>query len=443
MFGRKGTGISRRRVAPAKIGVLMAVVTIAIGVALFNKDRISTSLSSGDLLRVNFAQDYKLRESLTDVKIAGVPVGRVSSVKETGDGTAVVEVKIDDGVRQKLGRTPSAAIRPVTMLGGKYYVDLVPGGDKGNPDDDIPVERTKVPVELDKVARALQPSALDGARSSISQLDKTLGNGGSTAIDQLLADAPSALAPASDVLTAARGTNPRTDLPSLVSGLESTGRVLTQQDGQLTSIVEDLSSTSSVLGNRARDLAATLNTLPETLRSADSGLSRLDTTLGKLKDTADSARPVARELNNTLEHADPVLVKARPLVTDAKNLLVDARPLVQDLVPAGKRTTDVLHGLNGPVLDRVTGPITKFVMSPWNGTGNYNGSGSDRPFYQEVAFLAANLVRESVVSDPNGHVIMAHAGVGPGSVGGLPISFEQLVAGLIQMQVQKAEGGPR
>ncbi|MFF5988817.1 MlaD family protein [Prauserella flavalba] len=421
----------------------MAVVTVAIGVALFNKDRIATMLSPGDVMRINFAQDYKLRENLTDVKVAGVPVGRVSSVEENGDGTAMVEVKIDDGVRGKLGKSPSAAIRPVTLLGGKYYVDLVPGGDKGTPDGDIPVARTTVPVELDKVARALQPSALDGARSTIAQLDKTLDNGGTAAIDELLADAPPVLVPAGQVLTAAQGTNPRTDLPNLVHNLESTGRVLTEQDGRLDSIVRDLSSTSSVLGNRARDIASAIETLPDTLHSANSGLSRLDTTLGKLRDTADSARPVARELNKTLEHADPVLVKARPLVSDVKNLLVDARPLVQDLVPASQRTTDVLRGLNGPVLDRVNGPINKFVLSPWNGTGPYTGSGSDRPFYQEVAFLAANLVREAVVSDRNGHVIMAHAGVGPGSVGGLPISFEQLVSQLIQMQVQKPEGGPR
>jgi phospholipid/cholesterol/gamma-HCH transport system substrate-binding protein len=429
--------------SPARIGVLMAVLTLAIGAALFNKDRIATVLSSGDVVRINFAQDYKLREDLTDVKIAGVPVGRVSSVEENGDGTATVEVKVGEGVRDKLGTAPSAEIRPVTLLGGKYYVDLVPGGDKGSPAADIPVERTRLPVELDKVARSLQPPALEGARSAVSQLDKTLNQGGSSAIDELLADAPPALAPAGQVLTAARGTNPRTDLPDLVRNLESTGRVLSEQDGRLDAIVHDLATGSAVLGKRARDVAGTIETLPDTLHSANAGLSRLDATLGRLRNTADSARPVARELNTTLEHADPVLVKARPLVSDAKDLLVDARPLVQDLVPASQRTTDVMRGLNGPVLDRVNGPITKFVLSPWNGTGPYTGSGSDRPFYQEVAFLAANLVREAVASDRNGHVIMAHAGIGPGSVGGLPISFEQLVSQLIQMQVRKAEGGPR
>ncbi|MET8249151.1 MlaD family protein [Streptomyces sp. NPDC005202] len=442
MFGRNEAG-GRRKFSPAKIGVLMAVVTLAIGAALFNKDRIATTLSAGDVLRINFPEDYKLREDVTEVKVAGVPVGRVSSVDRNGDGTAMVEVKIDDGVREKLGKSPSAEVRPVTLLGGKYYVELVPGGDKGSPDGTIPVQRTKVPVELDKVTRALQPSALDGARSSIAQLDKTLGNGGSTAIDELLADAPPALVPAGQVLTAAQGTNPRTDLTNLVHGLESTSRVLTEQDGQLDSIVRNLSSTSSVLGNRARDISGTLQTLPDALHSAKSGLSRLDTTLGKLKNTADSARPVARELNTTLKHADPVLVKAKPFVSNVRKLLVDTRPLVQDLVPASRQATEVMNGLNGPVLDRINGPITKFTLSPWNGTGNYTGSGSNKPFYKEVGFLAANMVREAVVSDRNGHVIMAHAGVGPGSVGGLPISFEQLVSQLIQMPVQKSEGGPR
>lgn len=436
-------GKGKRRFSPAVVGIGLAVAAVAAGVFLFNKDRVITTLTPGETVRINFERDYHLREFITQAKVSGVPVGKVSSVEEHDNGTAMVEVKIDSDVLGKLGAHPSAAIRPTTMLGGNYYVDLVPGGGKGAFSGEIPAARTKIPVELDKVARALQPSALQGMRSSTARLDETLKNGGTAAIDRLLADAPPALAPAGEVLAATRGTNPRTDLPNLVRGLESTSRVLDQHEGQLDAIVRDLDSTSSVLGNRSNELADTIDQLPSTLDTANTGLSRLDTTLGKLRDTAGPAMPIARELDRTLEHADPVLRRARPLVTDLKNLLSDAHPLVRDLVPASRRATTVLDNLSGPVLDRVNGPIKDFVMSPYSGKGPYAGSGSDRPVYQEVGFMFANLTRATSLSDRNGHAISFHPGIGPGSVAGLPISAERLFTHLLGLQVPKPEGGPR
>ena len=54
----------------------------------------------------------------------------------------------------------SAAIRPTTLLGGNYYLELEPGGDRGPLRGDIPLALTELPVELDKVALALQPDLL-------------------------------------------------------------------------------------------------------------------------------------------------------------------------------------------------------------------------------------------------------------------------------------------
>ena len=60
-------------------------------------------------------------------------------------------MEVDKDIPAKLGTAPTATIRPTTLLGGNYFVDLKPGGDPGEFHDVIPVAHTTLPVELDKL----------------------------------------------------------------------------------------------------------------------------------------------------------------------------------------------------------------------------------------------------------------------------------------------------
>jgi len=88
-----------------------------------------------------------------------------------------------------------------------------------------------------------------------------------------------------------------------------------------------------------------------------SGADDLSGTLDKLTDTADDARPAVRALDPLLRKLDPTLHDLRELLGDLRPLLEDAKPLVKELVPTVDSATDVLHDLNGTVLDRINGPI--------------------------------------------------------------------------------------
>ena len=322
-----------------------------------------------------------------------------------------------------------------TLLGGSYYLELEPGGDRGEVQDDIPVDRASVPVELDRVAAALQPDALLGLQRSTGHLDDTLSRGGSEALQDLARTAPGTLGPAGGVLQAARGTRPEVDLTELVQGLESASRALSENNGQLDDVVTGLDSLSGVLDRRGGDIAASLRNAPETLRIANTGLHNLDGTLAELRDTAGPALPVVEELDELLDTAEPVLEEARPVVADLRGLLVDARPLVDDLVPATQGLTTVLDNLEGPVLDRVNGPVLDTINSGFDGTGPYEGGGGDNPFYTELAYMVTNLDSVSALTDENGAVIGFNPGVNGGSVAGLPgVSVEQLFANLAQFQ---------
>lgn len=425
----------RKPMSPVAIGIAATIVLLVLGVALFGKAQILTWLSPGDTIRANFAEDYRMRAYQTPVKIAGVPVGIVTGVERADDGSALIEIKLEPGEKDKLGSGPSAAIRPTTLLGGSYYLELEPGGDRGELQGDIPMERTELPVELDKVALALQPDALTGLQSATGDLDETLSSGGAEALQDLAQTAPGTLGPAGGVLESALGTRPDADLTELVQGLESTSRALSENNGQLDDVVTGLDSLSGVLDRRGGDIAESLRGMPETLRIANVGLRDLDGTLAELRDTAGPALPIVEELDSLLESAQPVLAEARPAIADLRVLLADARPLVDDLIPATDGLTTVLDNLQGPVLDRVNGPVLDTVNSGFTGTGQYEGGGGDNPFYTELAYMVTNLDSASALTDENGAVIGFNPGVNGGTIAGLPgVSVEQLFANLAQFQ---------
>jgi phospholipid/cholesterol/gamma-HCH transport system substrate-binding protein len=424
-----------RRVSPLKLGAVLVIVCLLAGAAAFQKSRIVTMLGSGETITAAFDRDHHLRPHVTEVKIAGVPVGVVSDVTHDDEGHVAVDMKIDADAVDKLGTAPAAAIRATTVLGGNFYLELTPGGDPGTFEGTIPPERTRVPVDLGQVIEALQPDARAGLQRSVDRLDATLQEGGRDAVRDVLRDAPAALEPAGEVFEALRGTRgPGTDLTHVVSGLENTARTLTRQQGQLDAIVGSLRDTTAVLDRQRAPVAATMDGLAVDLTTARAGLADLEGTLRRLETTAESARPAARELAPLLAEADPVLVQARALVDDLRPVLAEARPLVTDLVPTASDVTTVLDDLGGPVLERVNGPILETVLSPYRGSGPYEGSGADRPLYQELAYMGANIGNASKVTDPHGAMLPFNPGFGPGSVVGTPISFEQLVRRLAALQ---------
>lgn len=382
-------------VSPWKLGLGFLIVVTLVGVAVFQKAQLTTLLTPGESIKVHFASDYRLRPFHSQAKIAFVPVGMVTSVDEQDDRTAVVTVKLYGDNKGRLGDNPSATIRPTTLLGGNYFLDIQPGGDlnKQFTRDEIPQTNTHLPEELDKIINAFQPNALAGQRGAITKFDESLKGGSAAALQRFLASAPGSLKPAGTVLDALRGENPATDLTDVVSGLESTSQQLSEPNGRIQSILVNLNKTSTAFGNQSAAFSSTLDQLPDALRSANRGFNRLNTTLDVLDDTADDIRPMARQISHTLKHIDPILDRARPVVDDLRDVLHDARPVLHRLIPNVDDLDDVLDDLKGPVLDRANGPIKHLLMNPYKGTGPYQQTATQKPVFQEVVYAAANLDR--------------------------------------------------
>jgi len=433
VVGMLSTG---RRLSPFQLGLLFIVAVTLMGTLGLNRGRITAALRSGDTMRIHFDRNYRLMKDLSQVKLNYVPVGVVTGLKQDADGGALVTIKVNHGVLRKLRGEPTAIVRPTTLLGGNYFVDLVPGGTPGTETRDIPRERTRLPVELDQVVQSLQPSALTGAQGAARYLDQTLHAQTQSSLAQLLADAPGTLEPATHVLRAIQGTNPSTDLTHVVSGLERASAVLTRNPGQFDRILANLESTSGVLSDNAGAVASALQQLPSALQSTNAGLQRLDGTLLTLRQTADSARPTVEQLDKTLRHLDPALVEAAPFVAGLRGAMNDLRPVVDELVPVSQEALPILDEVRGPVLDRTNGPIRSLLLSSYHGKGPYASAQTNHPLYQDVAAFASNLDRVSSLFDNNGYLISIEVGFGLGSAGGLPVNGQALMNQFLGLQPQ-------
>jgi phospholipid/cholesterol/gamma-HCH transport system substrate-binding protein len=431
----------RRKLSLFTTGLIVfAIGALAIAFLIF-KPQISTWLNSGKTITVEFARNYQLVPNETKVEVAGLPAGVVSDVNCAQGGPCRVSLKVDESALTALGSQPSAEITPNTILGGAYSVSLKHGGADGPfTGDFIPQQRTSTPIELDRVLDALPQPTRNGLQNVLGDLNSTLANGGTTALRQLVADAPATLYPANQLLIGLQGTRPDTDLTTLVTNLEATANALSQHNGQLADIVTSLRQTADVFAAQSQPLTQAVNGLPTALQATRTGLTNLRGTLDQLANTADSFRPAARQLDPLLQHLDPVLQQVQPLLTDLRPLLADLRPTVQQLVPVAQQATHILQDLRGPVLDRINGPITQTLMNTWHGTGPFAGSGGGfqayDKFYQELGYLAADFDRASMTQDAHGSLLGFQVGAGIGSVGGTPFTLQNLLD-----QIIKSTGG--
>lgn len=413
-----------------RLGVTLYVgIAVLLGI-LAIKPMLTSTLASGETMTAEFDSSYKLRKYDSSVKVAGIEVGKVTKIEDTDRNTVIVTMKVDGDVVESLGSEPTARVEPRTVLGGRYAIEVEPGGG-GDFTGEIPLENTSTPVELDAVLEALPQTAQESVQGIAGSTGPALENSRES-LSKLLRQAPDVLAPGGRVVRAAQGNRPQQDLAELVTNLERTATVLTARDGQLDEIVSGLHETSVVLAGHRQALSATVRDLPTTLRQTRTNLTSLSGTFEQLGNTAEDLDPSVPGIVELVDELDPTLDEVKPLLADLKPLLRDARPAVRELVPVAKKGRGVLRDLRGPVLDRVNGPVVDFVLNPWvpQAKGYQGGAGgylADHKFYEELAYMATNIDSISAGQDSRGSTLGFQAGVGLNSVDGLPFNVENIV----------------
>ncbi|MEA2479824.1 MAG: phospholipid/cholesterol/gamma-HCH transport system substrate-binding protein, partial [Thermoleophilaceae bacterium] len=196
------------------------------------------------------------------VKVGGVPVGKVASIKLTDDGRARIELSITDDGLTPLHEGTQATVRSASLSGiANRYVSLVPGSGKDTIGDGgrLPDDAVHGEVDLDEVLNALDPTtqkelqgllkasggALGGnagrqLNAGLHALNPALSQVGLTE-EEVLRDQPAFerfILESADVVTAVSTRSP--ELPRLVADTHGTLDAIAQRTRALDTALRRL-----------------------------------------------------------------------------------------------------------------------------------------------------------------------------------------------------------
>jgi phospholipid/cholesterol/gamma-HCH transport system substrate-binding protein len=266
---------------PVRFGAILLVITAIVVYFGFTK-------------RVPFRHGFRLNAVFTTavnvspkspVRVAGVNVGTVSSIKRVGN-TGVVTMEISKG-GLPIHRDATVKVRARILLEGNWFLDLQPGTPSSptvSSGYTIPVTQTADPVQLDQILDALNTDTRSNLQTLLAEFGATLtrkpthaqdaeqniavrGLNGAQAIKQTYYDAPPALK-GGTIVTQALGGVEQHDLSKTVAGIEKFSAALNIHEQQLGEFVENFNTFLGALANQSSSLSAAVALLPGTLQNA-------------------------------------------------------------------------------------------------------------------------------------------------------------------------------
>ena len=370
---------SRRNIRKwVPVAIIAVVVIVIAGVLWWLFQRSQTTK-----ITAYFDKSIGIYEG-SDVRILGVPVGKVDSVTPMGN-----QVEVVMNVDRKYDIPADARAAQITpSIVSDRYIQLTPaytGGPKMDRTATIPRDRTATPVEVDQLyksvtqlADALGPNGAN-KNGALSDLVKTssanlAGNGAA------LGNSITELSKAARYLSDVRG-----DLFDTVKNLQSFVTMLAQNDDQVRQFSSQLADLSGFLAGERNDLGKALNLLSTSLGDvarfidnnrqlvADNadGLTRLTKTLADQRDDLAKALPqLPLALSNlvNIHNAESGTLDMRANLTDLQDPLgVGCRMADLGKLAPGDPGAQALAQKMRPVLDHckeLTDQITAGIKTP-------------------------------------------------------------------------------
>jgi phospholipid/cholesterol/gamma-HCH transport system substrate-binding protein len=295
-----------------------------------------------------------------DVKVAGAPVGVISSMDVTEDKKAAVTLRIDDEGFTPFKRDASCTIRLQGLI-GERFVECEPGSagspalakiDEGPGKGErlLPVANTSSPVDLDLLNDILRLPYRQRFAILLNELGTGLAGRG-TDLNEVIHRANPALRETDKVLAILAGQN--RDLARLARDSDQALAPLSRERAHFAHFIVAANETGQATAERRGDIALGIHRLPEFLRQLRSlmvdleGLSDQGTPL--LSDLGDAAPDLGRliKAQGTLADASrdafPSLGEA---LRRGRPALIHARPLIQDLEALGQQLAPVSINLD-------------------------------------------------------------------------------------------------
>jgi phospholipid/cholesterol/gamma-HCH transport system substrate-binding protein len=324
--------------SPFTVGVI-AIFVIAIATYLgFTK---SIPFRSHFEIKAAFRSSNNIKTN-SPVRIAGVQVGKVSSVEPTSPGasSATVTMRLDDAARP-VHSDATAKIRPRIFLEGNFFVDLTSGSASAPVLDDgdvIPADQTSTPVQLDEVLKALDANTRENLQLTLAELGKAFDAGLAKEFNKSLPDQAPAFKFSAIVAEALLGRRPH-DLSDTVRDFGTTAAALDRSPAQLQSLLENFNTFARSLAVENQALADAVEELPRTLDAAAPALDSLNAAFPSVRRFALEALPGVRS-------SGPAIAALRPLVAQLDGLVSndELRGLSRDLRAATPSLVDLSTG---------------------------------------------------------------------------------------------------
>ncbi len=256
---------------PVRFGVIVIVITAIVVYFGFTKH---IPFKHGFRLKAVFSTAVNISPK-SPVRIAGVDVGKVTSIKREGN-TGVVTMEISNG-GLPIHRDATLKIRARILLEGNWFVDLQPGTPTSptvSSGYTVPITQTSDPVQLDQVLDALNTDTRANLQTLLAEYGSALtrkptaaqdaeqnpavrGLNAAQALKKTYYDSPEALEGGAIVNQALGGVEQH-DLSKLVAGIEKLTAALNVHEQQLGEWVGNFNTFLGAFAAQSTSLSAAI-----------------------------------------------------------------------------------------------------------------------------------------------------------------------------------------
>jgi phospholipid/cholesterol/gamma-HCH transport system substrate-binding protein len=303
-------------------------------------------------------QEASQLASEADVRISGVPVGKVKTIENdprTGRSTVTMEL---EAKYSPLPSDAKAMLRQKTLL-GETYVELTPGTEQAKKVPEggsLPEGNVSETVELDEILRTFDPETRDAFQEWMQTQAQAIDGHGRD-----LNDALGNLGPFAEDAAVLVDILNRQE-PAVTRLISNTGVVfeaLTERGDQLRELIENSNRVFQTTAQRDRELQEAFIALPTFERESRQTVDRLTQFARDTDPLVTQLRPAARELSPTLRdlsalapdleaffrEINPLIDASRRGFPAAEQVLEDLRPLLAQVDPALRQLNPILDYL--------------------------------------------------------------------------------------------------
>ncbi len=310
--------VELRRSNPIRVGIVFLVI---LAIAVYFGFTKHVPFKHGFRLSGVFSTAVNVH-SKSPVRVAGVDVGKVTSIRREGS-VGVVNMEIESkGL--PIHSDATLKIRPRIFLEGNFFVEMQPGSPSAgtlSSGATIPITQTSDPVQLDQVLDALNSDTRQNLQLFLQNYGEALthkpdaaenaeqdpdvyGLNAAQALNKTYHRSPAALRGSAIVNQAISGTEPH-DLSELIAAIDKTTSALNVHEQQLSEWVPNFNAFFASFAHQSASLSTAVAHLPGALRSADAAFTSLNAALPPTRAFAEALTPGVEQTPATIKAGLP------------------------------------------------------------------------------------------------------------------------------------------